>query len=148
VRAWALILLLAVAACSGMPRSLSWPVTGVVDGDTLRVRIDTLPGELADVSVRVRGIDTPERGQHANCARERRLAEDALRFTKGALERAKLVEFRNLGWDKYGGRVLADVLLDGRPLSDMLIAAGLARQYFGVGPKPNWCLPGRDEGRA
>ena len=41
-------------------------------------------------------------------------------------------------WDKYGGRVLGHVIIDGQSLSDMLIRAGLARPYHGEA-KSSWC---------
>jgi endonuclease YncB( thermonuclease family) len=40
--------------------------------------------------------------------------------------------------DKYGGRVLGDVFLDGKRLSEMLIANGFARRYHGE-KKSSWC---------
>lgn len=39
--------------------------------------------------------------------------------------------FRNLAWDKDGGRVLADISVDGRSLADRLIIAGHGRAYEG-----------------
>ena len=41
-------------------------------------------------------------------------------------------------WDKFGGRVLGDLVLDGKSIGDSLIAAGLAREYFGD-KKKSWC---------
>jgi endonuclease YncB( thermonuclease family) len=40
--------------------------------------------------------------------------------------------------DKYGGRVLGDVIVNGQRLSAMLIANGHARPYFGE-KKSSWC---------
>jgi endonuclease YncB( thermonuclease family) len=40
--------------------------------------------------------------------------------------------------DKYGGRVLGDVIIDGKKLSELLIANGHARPYFGE-KKESWC---------
>ena len=50
---------------------------------------------------------------------------------------ADKIEFKDLKWDKYGGRVLSNVYLDGKPYSDILIEKGLARSYDG-GAKKGW----------
>ena len=42
------------------------------------------------------------------------------------------------GWDKFGGRVLGDIVLDGQSLRGMLIQNGFAREYFGEA-KQSWC---------
>jgi endonuclease YncB( thermonuclease family) len=36
-----------------------------------------------------------------------------------------------MDWDKYGGRVLGDVILNGQSLRQMLIVNGYAREYYG-----------------
>jgi len=41
-------------------------------------------------------------------------------------------------WDKFGGRVLGDVLIDGQSLTKMLIEKGYAREYYGDA-KESWC---------
>jgi endonuclease YncB( thermonuclease family) len=43
-----------------------------------------------------------------------------------------------MDWDKYGGRVLGDVILDGKSLREMLIEKGYAREYYGEA-KTSWC---------
>lgn len=116
----------------------AWPVVGIKDGDTLAVHLPGLPPTLNPVAVRVRSVDTPESGGRAKCASERNLAERATRFTRQAVLAAGRVEFEKPSWDKYGGRVDADVWIDGKLLSDQLIAAGLARRYDG-GKRPGWC---------
>ena len=93
------------------------------DGDTCYVIAPTLPEPLQKMSVRILGIDTPE--MRAECEEEKKLA------LKGR-------EFANLKWDKYGGRVLVDVFLDGKLYKDEIINAGLASPYDG-GTKESWC---------
>jgi endonuclease YncB( thermonuclease family) len=41
-------------------------------------------------------------------------------------------------WDKFGGRVLGDVLVDGKSLRVALIQNGYAREYYGLA-KESWC---------
>ena len=116
----------------------AWPVIGIKDGDTLTVNLPGLPPVLNPVAVRVRSVDAPESGGRAKCVSERKLAERATRFTRKAVAAARKIEFEQPSWDKYGGRIDADVWVDGKLLSDQLIAAGLARQYDG-GKRRSWC---------
>jgi len=115
-----------------------WQVVGIKDGDTLAVVLPGLPAALNPVGVRLRGVDTPESGGRAKCASERALAARATRFTHQAVTAAENIEFGDPSWDKYGGRIDADVWIDGKRLADRLIAAGLARRYDG-GKRPGWC---------
>lgn len=118
------------------PAGYAWPVAGVVDGDTLQVRLPGLPGELQPVSVRVRGVDTPETGGRARCEAERRDGARATAFTEAML-RSGSVRFVDPEWDKYG-RVLATVTVAGEDLAAALIRAGRGRPYDG-GKRGGWC---------
>ena len=104
----------------------------------MSVNLPGLPPSLNPVAVRLRNVDTPESGGRAKCASERTLAERATRFTRDAIAAAKTIEFGQPRWDKYGGRVDADVWVDDELLSEQLIAAGLARRYDG-GKRAGWC---------
>jgi micrococcal nuclease len=116
----------------------SWPVVGIRDGDTIAVEIPGLPATLNPVAIRLRGVDTPESGGRAKCAAERDLARRATGFTQLAIAGGRRIEFTALDWDKYGGRIDAEVWIDGVSLADQLIAAGLARAYDG-GRRDGWC---------
>ena len=106
------------------------------DGDTCYVIAPTLPEPLQKMSVRILGIDTPE--MRAECAEEKKLALKGREFANKMFRAAEKIEFANLKWDKYGGRVLVDVYLDGKLYKDEIINAGLARPYDG-GTKESWC---------
>lgn len=106
------------------------------DGDTCYVIASTLPEPLQKMSVRILGIDTPE--MRAECAEEKKLALKGREFANKMFRAAEKIEFANLKWDKYGGRVLVDVYLDGKLYKDEIINAGLARPYDG-GTKESWC---------
>jgi len=41
-------------------------------------------------------------------------------------------------WDKFGGRVLGDIIVDGVSLRNLLIKNGFAREYYGE-TKQSWC---------
>jgi len=123
------------------PYNLS--ITRVIDGDTVEFNAPFMPDPLPKkLSIRVLGVDTPEKGHRALCPQEAAAAEKASQFTKDTLNKAYksnqqvLIELKE--HDKYGGRVLGDVIVNGQRLSAMLIANGHARPYFGE-KKSSWC---------
>ena len=106
------------------------------DGDTCYISISSLPKSLHKMSIRVLGIDTPEiRGK---CEKEKELALKARVFANETFRAARVIKFLDLKWDKYGGRILSNVYLDGHLYADMIINEGLARPYDG-GKKDGWC---------
>jgi endonuclease YncB( thermonuclease family) len=114
-------------------------ITRVVDGDTVAFRADWLPDPLKkELSIRVFGVDTPEKGHRAGCPAEAQRGEMASAFTKQVVAAAKTRQIALMGWDKYGGRVLGDVILNGQSLRQMLIQNGFAREYYGDA-KQSWC---------
>ena len=123
----------AVATC------YDWPLRGnqpAYDGDTLRITMPGLPPELSEMLVRVSGVDTPEiRGK---CEAEKTLAIEARNYVNAVLAQARSVQFCNPKWGKYGKRVVADVVLDGKSLAATLIERGLGRPYDG-GRRKGWC---------
>lgn len=116
-----------------------WKINRVVDGDTVEVATPWTPDPLPKkMSIRVFGVDTPEKGFRAKCPSEAQRGEAASAFTKQAVSNAKVHQVYLMDWDKFGGRVLGDLLLDGQSLRQMLIANGYAREYFGEA-KQSWC---------
>lgn len=114
-----------------------WQILAVIDGDTIRVRAANLPTPLDHMLIRIRGIDTPEIGSKAKCLHEQEEAEKARRFTEQFLLQGN-IQIEDLKWDKYGGRVLADLWVAGKSLSEHLIKAQLGRPYDGGKRRP-WC---------
>ncbi len=84
------------------------------------------------------GVDTPEKGFRAQCESENARGQAATAFTKQAVAQATTRQIVLMDWDKYGGRVLGDVILNGQSLRQMLIANGFAREYYGEA-KTSWC---------
>ena len=114
-------------------------ITRVIDGDTVAFRADFLPAPLKkELSIRVYGVDTPEKGHRAQCPSEAQRGEAASAFTKQAVAASQTRQVVLMDWDKYGGRVLGDVLLNGQSLRQMLISQGFAREYYGEA-KTSWC---------
>ena len=121
------------------PVEHSWRVIRVVDGDTVQFEAPWVPAPIAQrISVRVFGVDTPEKGHRAQCPREAALGQRATEYTRNMIASATNVRVALRDWDKYGGRVLGDIIIDGRSLRMSLINEGLAREYFGES-KTSWC---------
>lgn len=114
------------------------PYKEVIDGDTIRTNIPIVC-PLCNVYVRIRGIDTPESNYLAKCPEEKQKGIAAKHYLQSLLEGESFFIAKNVSWDKYGGRILADVEVDGKNLAEDLIESGLAKPYSGKGPKPNWC---------
>lgn len=116
-----------------------FPITRVIDGDTVVFQAIFLPAPLKqELSIRVFGVDTPEKGHRAQCPSENTRGQAATRFTKNAISKAQKRQVAIIDWDKYGGRVLGDIILDGESLRMMLIQNGFAREYYGE-TKQSWC---------
>jgi len=121
------------------PVAYDWKVIRVVDGDTVQFEAPWIPDPIAKrISVRVYGVDTPEKGHRAQCPREATMGQQATDYTRSMIASATQVQVLLRDWDKYGGRVLGDILIDGRSLRSSLISQGLAREYFGEA-KTSWC---------
>ena len=114
-------------------------LTRVIDGDTVAFQANWLPDPLKkELSIRVFGVDTPEKGFRAKCPSEDQRGQAATAFTKQMINASTKRQVVMMDWDKYGGRVLGDVLLDGKSLRQQLIAQGFAREYYGEA-KTSWC---------
>jgi endonuclease YncB( thermonuclease family) len=114
-------------------------LTRVIDGDTVAFQANWLPDPLKkELSIRVFGVDTPEKGHRAKCPKENERGQAATAFTKDVINKSQKRQVILMDWDKYGGRVLGDVLLDGKSLRVMLITNGFAREYYGEA-KTSWC---------
>ena len=132
---WIVALLLSTAPALATP----YEITRVIDGDTVEIAVDFLPSPLPPrLSIRVMGVDTPEKAPRAQCDAEAALARKASAFTNDAVANALEIDVVILKWDKYGGRVLGEVYLDHQSLAQSLISAGLARPYKGEA-KSSWC---------
>lgn len=114
-------------------------LTRIIDGDTVAFEAKWLPDPLKkELKIRVYGVDTPEKGWRAKCPKEEAMGQKASAFTKKMINNSKKRQIVLFDWDKFGGRVLGDVLLDGQSLREALIANGYARPYFGD-KKQSWC---------
>jgi len=114
-------------------RSIAGPVSAqivrIIDGDTLEVDAHPWPGHAVRVSVRLRGIDTPER--RSRCPGQRAAAQLARNELERLVSGVSTVELINVAGGKYYGRVLADMKAGARDIASAMLASGLARPYQG-----------------
>lgn len=117
-----------------------YKVLRVIDGDTVEIEAKYLPKELKGVlKLRIRGIDTPEKGSRSKCDLENRLSLNAKLYLEQEISNGKVIKVRIDGWDKYGGRILGDIFIDNEFVSERMIRNGYAVVYNGKGIKRDWC---------
>lgn len=117
-----------------------WKLNRVVDGDTVEVATPWVPDPMPKkMSIRVFGVDTPEKGFRAKCESEAKRGQAATEFTKKAITASNTAKVCVVDWDKFGGRMLGDIVLDNNvSLRQSLIQNGFAREYYGEA-KQSWC---------
>jgi micrococcal nuclease len=108
------------------------------DADTITVNI---PGAHPlfgkNISIRVNGIDTPELRTKNSC--EKKAGYKAKYFVEKILKKGKRIDLQNISRGKYF-RVVADVIVDGKNLSEYLIKNKMAYVYHGkTKEKIDWC---------
>jgi endonuclease YncB( thermonuclease family) len=136
-----LLLLPTFALAQKTPQGVTYDaqIIRVSDGDTIVISAPFLPAPLKpELAVRIFGVDTPEKGFRGQCESEKQRGEAASLFTKDLVSKSSKRQVVLYGWDKFGGRVLGDILLNGQSLRTMLIQNGFAREYYGDA-KQSWC---------
>lgn len=103
-------------------------LSSVYDGDTFKVYLSCRYSIFCKaIPVRVRGVDCPEiRG---GTEETKAAAKAAKKFTRDFLKSGKIL-LRNCGRDKYF-RLLCDVKVNGKSLSEELLKSGHAVPYDG-----------------
>ena len=130
-----------IALAQKTPQGVTYDakIVRINDGDTVVIAAPFLPAPLKpELAVRIYGVDTPEKGFRAQCPSEDQRGQAATAFTKKAVESTQKHQVVLYGWDKFGGRVLGDMILNGVSLRAELIKNGYAREYFGEA-KTSWC---------
>ena len=142
-----ILLTFAVLLCASLAYAQKTPqgvlydakIIRATDGDTVVIAAPYLPPPLKpEIAVRVFGVDTPEKSFRAQCESEKQRGEAASVFTKNAINSTQKHQVMLYGWDKFGGRILGDIILNGVSLRAELIKNGFAREYFGDA-KQSWC---------
>lgn len=124
-------------------------VVRIIDGDTLEARVALWPGLIAVYSIRVRGIDAPEiRG--ARCEDEREWGLRAKAQVERLYPPGRPIRLRDVQYDVWSGRVLADVQRFRTDrwlsLSNELLQRGLAVEWDSSRDEVPWCLLVLEEG--
>ena len=109
------------------------------DGDTIKFTIPGIHPLLGKkISIRVNGLDTPEIRTKNSC--EKKVAKRAKIVVKTLLQRSKRIDLKNVKRGKYF-RIVADVLVDGKDLKQILLDRNMAYIYDGgTKSKIDWCL--------
>jgi endonuclease YncB( thermonuclease family) len=111
-------------------------VLRVIDGDTVEVRAHVWLEQSIVTRDQLKAIDTPE--LRSGCPQEIRQAEAAKAEMTRLLAEGR-VFLSSLGRDKYGGRVLGELLTSqGKDIGQAMLASGHARRYAG-GKRERWC---------
>lgn len=119
------------------PSSKEVKVTRIIDGDTFKAEIEIRPGVFEEESVRLRGIDAPERKDRDNCLYARNLYEQSERRLKQLAGDRVILDNTERG---YYGRIIADVYtMEGRNIGEILLNEELVRVYKRPKYRPAWC---------
>jgi len=110
-------------------------VERVKDGDTILLDVQLWPGLEQEISLRLDGINTPEKRGSPDCEKieAQKAADFTSRFVAGGW-----VTLTDVRLGKYAGRALGKISVDGVDLGQALLDAGLAREYHG-GARGAWC---------
>ena len=111
----------------------------ITDGDTIKLDVSKESPLIKKLglSVRIKGIDTPEKGSKAKCDKENALGQQASKYTTELVGNKELL-LSQVENDKYGGRIVANVKVGGVDIAQELLKKGLARVYNGE-KKKSWC---------
>jgi len=123
------LLLVTQAFAQKMPKNSATYDTQVLrvsDGDTIVIAAPFLPAPLKpELAVRIYGVDTPEKGHRAQCPQEDQRAQLASKWTSQLIAQGGKIQVTLYAWDKFGGRVLGDILVNGQSVRAGLIQNGL-----------------------
>jgi endonuclease YncB( thermonuclease family) len=138
-----LALLVAPAKAENLDTMYVYKAIRIIDGDTIALNVENEKPliQKLGLSVRIRGIDTPEKGSRAKCKKENELAEKATKLVNeivGAMGQNELL-LSKVKWDAYGGRIDAFVKVNGVDIGKALLARGLAVEYDGNKKTKDWC---------
>ncbi len=113
------------------------------DADTITFKIENVHPLIGEkINIRVKGVDTPEIRTKNSC--EKSKARNAKKLVENLLKNANKIDLENIERGKYF-RIVADVMIDGKSLTDYLLKNGLAYAYDGgTKKKMNWCQSNRE----
>jgi endonuclease YncB( thermonuclease family) len=96
---WTLFLLVIIQLTTVRSNPYDYPVTRVIDGDTVEFEASFLPGALKQkMSLRIDGVDTPEKSPRSHCPEENMKSLKAKLFTEQEIMNAMEVKVFIKGW--------------------------------------------------
>jgi len=105
-------------------------ISRIIDGDTVEIVFlhgGTIPTKIA---IRIDGVDTPELRGKTDL--EKRAAVFVKEKVEELLNDQKTIEVKFIKWDKYGNRIVGDILCNQEHyLSHFLLLNGYAQVYNG-----------------
>ena len=111
-------------------------VTNVYDGDTVTVIF--LIGDVpVKYKIRLNGIDTPEIRAGKGKLKIEKLAGYQAQKYLSLLILDRIIDLCIHDWDKYGGRILGTIYLNGENINTVMIREGYAKLYNGK-KKTKW----------
>ena len=120
-------------------KGLSGQIVRVIDGDTVKLQLHSIPPVFSRISCRIFGIDAPEL-RRSKCCAERCLAELARDLVARLHPKGSPVELINPRQGKYF-RILSNLSSVAGDTSTVLLRHGLAVPYDGTGTRFPWCMP-------
>ena len=122
-------------------KGLSGYIVHVIDGDTVKLQLHSIPPVFSRISCRIFGIDAPEL-RRSKCCAERCLAELARNLVASLHPKGSPVELVNPRQGKYF-RFFLNLSSVAGDTSAVLLRHGLAVPYDGTGTRFPWCKPPR-----
>jgi len=116
-------------------------VMSVYDADTITVvyNINNNPVSPFVINVRLSGIDAPEKKTLNEL--EKKASHLLTEFVSNKLLN-KIINLNIKGWDKYGGRIVGNISLDGefedKSMNDWLLSKNLVKSFSGKTKKDKW----------
>ena len=135
-----ILLLLPLIANAAKPTYGSYraEVIKVKDGDTVLLDVAIWPNLTKRISLRLNGVNTPEKRGKGVTDCEKKAAQKATEFTQQFLKDTKFVFVSNVKLGKYAGRALGNITKGKQDLAKALLEAGHAKKYDG-GKREPWC---------
>lgn len=98
----------------------------VVDGDTYEVEVDLGFNVFTKQKIRLLGVNAPE--TKGKDEAEKKLGLEAKAWVETAIPLGTIVLLTAKGKDSFG-RYLADIIIDGKNLADLLLENTATREY-------------------
>jgi endonuclease YncB( thermonuclease family) len=120
----------------------------VIDGDTIRAKIDLWPGLTGEYVIRERGIDAPEI-RRVSCEEERELGNEAKEALSRIYRVGDRIRLETVEYGAFAGRFIADISRWRSDrwlyLEDEMIERGLAVAWYPDQDDVPWCLLAKEK---